>query len=678
MNGGCGVWLRIWSYIKNAFSGVGHRFRVAERPSGWETFLSIPTGGVVYMSYKCAPEDRHFKARKALLETYSNWPCEVTENEVLWWASTNEVPVDVMEFLEFLVEEYDDVFEAFDEIKRPTATILTLRDFEQGLRRLKCTKFQGRRYLDPSGEGQEFVHFCQRSFGNDLNAAWAVFDINGDNYISEEEWSSVARSCSYFGPILPIFRFLDKDDEGNISFEEFEKASDFLRQVVRDASGSKVCLLGCMHFNPFSSFTARQLLLDALAAPARPVEAVVLEMFDKRWERMPLGFGELLPTRLRLRAHLKRARHAGEGGRPRPMLDEARPGKLATLASIQKAIPRSSSTIGTRVVNAVDRLLASHQVKPRRVTMMKEGLRELICDVEIPETVSPVGLQRALQVSLEGAEGSSLLHAPSTERLVSNLRMAIPSTGINARRADTVMEAALKRSRVYKGLLDSPGMAGLVARPSKCLCGGQLVPHLPETRRDPPWHGVKELSGLLALAGAAHKQLKDWRWAEALAPGSSWAKGVWGDQVARTHGCRTFKGSTTLLPKGSFFDPGVKKREKLSEDLLLAQRVYEQQDTAAHDLLASEVHVHFDSLSDLCEAWDILESKMEVVWVKNRFGEPDFFGYPCVQIGVEQQKLWRSAASTGAPSTWLRLWWQIQPTARAFKCGDRLSALLSG
>ncbi|CAK9090557.1 Uncharacterized protein SCF082_LOCUS42704 [Durusdinium trenchii] len=47
-----------------------------------------------------------------------------------------------------------------------------------------------------------------------------------------------------------------------------------------------------MHFNPFSSFTARQLLLDALAAPARPVEAVVLEMFDKRWERMPLGFGE--------------------------------------------------------------------------------------------------------------------------------------------------------------------------------------------------------------------------------------------------------------------------------------------------------------------------------------------------------------------------------------------------
>lgn len=29
----------------------------------------------------------------------------------------------------------------------------------------------------------------------------------------EAEWVSVARSSAYFGPTLPIFRFLDKDDE---------------------------------------------------------------------------------------------------------------------------------------------------------------------------------------------------------------------------------------------------------------------------------------------------------------------------------------------------------------------------------------------------------------------------------------------------------------------------------
>ena len=61
-----------------------------------------------------------------------------------------------------------------------------------------------------------------------------------------------------------------------------------------------------------------------------------------------------------------------------------------TLENLQTAIPRSSST-GTRVVNALDRLLAATGVKSRRVTMMKmnhfkEGLRELILDVDIPDT----------------------------------------------------------------------------------------------------------------------------------------------------------------------------------------------------------------------------------------------------------------------------------------------------
>ncbi|CAE7173650.1 TONSL [Symbiodinium pilosum] len=219
-------------------------------PRSWETFSQIPIHGTVYISYKCAPEDRNFKVRRSYLEVYSNWPCGVQEEEVLWWASTNEVPVDVMEFLEFVIERYDNVYEAFDDIKSTRNTqVLNLRDFEEGLKRVKCKKFKGRRevekitgifrYLDPSGEGQvtrsewgilelchkemvysiqEFVHFCNRSFGNDLNAAWAVFDVNGDNFISEAEWVSVARSFSYFGPTLPIFRFLDRDDEAGLGW----------------------------------------------------------------------------------------------------------------------------------------------------------------------------------------------------------------------------------------------------------------------------------------------------------------------------------------------------------------------------------------------------------------------------------------------------------------------------
>lgn len=612
-------------------------------PRSWEIFTNIPTEGTVYINYKCAPEDRNFKARKANLETYGNWPCDVTQNEVLWWASTNEVPVDVMEFLEFLIEDYDDVYDAFDEIKRPTSSVLTLRDFEQGLRRLNCTKFKGRRemeqimgvfrYLDPSGEGQvsrsewgilellhkemvysikEFVHFCQRSFGNDLNAAWAVFDLNGDNFISEAEWVSVARSSAYFGPTLPIFRFLDKDDEGTIAFEEFEELHKFHEPPGPD--------------------------LQAVRQGVRMTSANGAMLRD------------LLPTRLRISARLARAR-AGEAGsrRQRPFLDQA------TIANLQKAIPRSTSTIGARVVIALEKLLATHGVKSRRVTMMKtnnfkEGLREVVCEIDIPDTVSPCGLQRSLQRALETGhpEAAGLQHAlrlacaqvstlqvevrPSKERLVNNLRIAIPNIGINGRRADVVMEAALKCAGIYKSVLDETvELPMILARPSKCLSSGRLVVFGPETLRDPPCEGVQELSGLLALAGAAHQQLK-----ETLAPGTDWAKSLFGDQVLRTHPSRRWKG-TSLIPNGGLFDPGVKKRERLSEEVILAQRVYEQQDTAAQDLVASILHVHFKSLSDLCNAWEILETSLDVIWVNNRFREPDAFGYPCVQMGVRQQ-----------------------------------------
>ena len=34
---------------------------------GWETFSQIPEHGTVSMSYKCAPEDRNFKARNLSL-----------------------------------------------------------------------------------------------------------------------------------------------------------------------------------------------------------------------------------------------------------------------------------------------------------------------------------------------------------------------------------------------------------------------------------------------------------------------------------------------------------------------------------------------------------------------------------------------------------------------------------
>eukprot|EP00435_Cladocopium_sp_Y103_P000492 s7018_g1.t1 len=84
-----------------------------------------------------------------------------------------------------------------------------------------------------------------------------------------------------------------------------------------------------------------------------------------------------------------------------------------------------------------------------------------------------------------------------------------------------------------------------------------------------------------------------------------------GLQVPRTHQSRSWRGTSLIGNVSRLFDPGVKKRERLSEEVILAQRIYEHQDTAAHDLVASRLHAHFTSLSGLCGAWDVLETSFE-------------------------------------------------------------------
>jgi len=142
-----------------------------------------------------------------------------------------------------------------------------LREFEEGVRMLKCNKFKGRgekerianifRYLDPSGEGQvsrsewgvinnlwkemrqsiyEFVRFLEKTFSQEakelgedvMDVAWDALDQDGGGDIDEREWEGVVRDeLKYFGPTLIIFGFLDKDDEGTVSREEFHALKDF-------------------------------------------------------------------------------------------------------------------------------------------------------------------------------------------------------------------------------------------------------------------------------------------------------------------------------------------------------------------------------------------------------------------------------------------------------------------
>mmetsp|Transcript_18546 Transcript_18546/g.34214 ORF Transcript_18546/g.34214 Transcript_18546/m.34214 type:complete len:1515 (+) Transcript_18546:87-4631(+) len=237
-------------------------------PRSWETFSKMPKSGTLRMSYMCSPEDRSFKGRKYLYEAYGFRRCPEKEEQVMWWAALNEAPEDVLEYLEFLIAKVGDPAKAFKIIDGEDGNgVISLREFEEGYREMECEKFKGKdererihavfRYLDPSGEGQvsedewqmlvllereirmsitEFVQFCERTFGKDLKKTWDYLDDDGSGEIDEDEWCSAVSKLGFFGPAKPIFNYLDKDDEGTVSLDEFEMLEEF--QVEQSEGGS--------------------------------------------------------------------------------------------------------------------------------------------------------------------------------------------------------------------------------------------------------------------------------------------------------------------------------------------------------------------------------------------------------------------------------------------------------
>eukprot|EP00931_Biecheleriopsis_adriatica_P073498 TRINITY_DN4776_c1_g2_i1.p1 TRINITY_DN4776_c1_g2~~TRINITY_DN4776_c1_g2_i1.p1 ORF type:complete len:1515 (+),score=303.88 TRINITY_DN4776_c1_g2_i1:282-4547(+) len=240
------VWIREDGTVDDFPMGV---------PRSWET--SIPTSGNFKCRYVCSADDRQFAYRKSLAQKYGYLPLDPTNDDILWWTGLNEPPDDVLDLLEFFISRVKNMQEAFEMIDggEPGTTSnseLTLREFEEGLKSMECTKFEGPdekariaavfRYLDPGGEGsvslaewsvleelwrefdltiREFVQFLAFAFGPSLEDAWAVLDDDGSGELSEEEFNEAVKSIGYFGPARVVFALLDGSDDGNISFDEF-------------------------------------------------------------------------------------------------------------------------------------------------------------------------------------------------------------------------------------------------------------------------------------------------------------------------------------------------------------------------------------------------------------------------------------------------------------------------
>mmetsp|Transcript_27065 Transcript_27065/g.62578 ORF Transcript_27065/g.62578 Transcript_27065/m.62578 type:complete len:1540 (+) Transcript_27065:138-4757(+) len=239
-------------------------------PNSWKFFDRMPKRGTFKCTYVCAPEDRNFKFRAELLQTYGYWTLKnVTADDVMWWSGLKEAPMDVIDYLEFLVSRYSNIYKPFYIIDGEDGNgEITLREFEDGIKAMDCRKFDGPdkqkrlesvfRYLDPGNEGtvsldewgllenlwkemrlsiSEFVHFLQRRFGNPeedrglefLDRAWDFLDEDGSGEITEDEWNeALEQELKYFGNARTIFAFLDKDEEGDVSPDEFVALKVFL------------------------------------------------------------------------------------------------------------------------------------------------------------------------------------------------------------------------------------------------------------------------------------------------------------------------------------------------------------------------------------------------------------------------------------------------------------------
>lgn len=222
-------------------------------PRSWEHHNRCPPDGVFRGTYVCAPEDRKFELRKQLAETYGFFKVTVAEADVLWWTGLTEPPPDVLDFLEFLISRVDHVNEAFTVIDGVDGNgEITLREFEDGLRELKCHKYKGKdeklrignlfRYLDPGGEGtvsldewqildqlwkefdlsiREFVQFMMLTVSDNLATCFAKMDEDGGGELSEDEWIEAVKEMGYFGPAKVVFALLDTTDDGSIELDEF-------------------------------------------------------------------------------------------------------------------------------------------------------------------------------------------------------------------------------------------------------------------------------------------------------------------------------------------------------------------------------------------------------------------------------------------------------------------------
>jgi len=186
-------------------------------PAPWRELQAIPSNGALTWQYMAAPEDRSVEMRVDNLKRHGGWNVELATSGVIWWADVQAVPEAVSTFLVHVMRHFQNNLQAaFQMIDGPDGNgKLTLNEFKQAFCRLGWKEFRDAekavelfRYLDPDRGG---------------SISWEEWQVM-DNLLKDlqlgilELLQYVSRT---FGSVEVAYDFLDKDGSSSVDYAEW-------------------------------------------------------------------------------------------------------------------------------------------------------------------------------------------------------------------------------------------------------------------------------------------------------------------------------------------------------------------------------------------------------------------------------------------------------------------------